>query len=65
MNYSSDENLVLVRDENGSLSWEVVFTEFIEYALDYLEIECGCDVDGLEAITLIKSGSILSGLDFS
>lgn len=61
---SNNEHLALIKDAEGGLSWHVVFVDYINMAIPYLERESDFNGDGYEAITLIKSDSIVDGLDY-
>lgn len=63
MNRSEQENLVLLRHLNGHLTWEVVWVDFIEDAIPYLERESDFDGEKQEALLIIESGSIIDGPD--
>lgn len=63
MNRSNQENLALMRHKNGTLTWEVVWTDFISDVIAYLEQESDFDGDDYEALLIVHSDSVVDGPD--
>lgn len=63
MRLSENENLALMRYQDGTLTWESVWVEFLGDVISYLERESDFNGDGYEALVIIPADSIVDGAD--